>query len=33
VRIVAIPYEPTIDGVPLDMGIIIVEKGLDRPTS
>jgi hypothetical protein len=29
-RIVAIPYEPTVEGIPVDMGIIIVAMGLDR---
>ncbi len=32
-RIVAIPYEPTVEGVPIDMGIIIVARGLGRPSS
>jgi hypothetical protein len=32
-RIVAIPYEPTVEGVPIDMGIVLVAMGLDRPSS
>jgi hypothetical protein len=32
-RIIVIPYEPTIDGTLIDMGIIIVAVGNDRPTS
>ncbi|MCU0903902.1 MAG: hypothetical protein MUE83_08515 [Tabrizicola sp.] len=32
-RIVAIPFEPTIEGVPIDMGVVIVAKGRDGPSS
>ncbi len=29
-RIGIIPYEPTVEGIPIDMGIIIVAMGLNR---